>query len=31
VALALERGLKKDSPEFDWLSRVKAPLLITLY
>jgi len=31
VALALERGLKKDSPELDWLSRVKAPLLITLF
>lgn len=31
VALALKRGLKKDSPELEWLSRVKAPLLITLY
>jgi len=31
VALALERRLKKDSPELEWLSRVKAPLLLRLY
>jgi hypothetical protein len=31
VALALKRDLKKDSPELEWLSRIKAPLLITLY
>lgn len=31
VALALKRGLKKDSPELDWLSRVKVPLIIMLY
>jgi len=31
VALALKRDLKKDSAELDWLSRVKTPLLITLY
>jgi len=31
VALALKRGLKKDSPEIDWLSRSKALFLITLY
>ncbi|RJR35170.1 MAG: hypothetical protein C4567_14955 [Deltaproteobacteria bacterium] len=31
VALALNRDLRKDSPELDWLSQIKAPLLITLY
>ncbi len=31
VALALERGLKKDSPELAWLSRVKVPLIVKLY
>ncbi len=31
VALALKRDLKKDSPELDWLSRVKVPVIIILY
>lgn len=31
VALALKRGLKKDSPELDWVSQAKAPMIITLY
>jgi hypothetical protein len=31
AALALKPGLKKDSPELTWLSRVNAPLLIKLY
>lgn len=31
VAMALERGLKKDSPELAWLARVKVPLIIRLY
>jgi len=31
VALALSRDLKKDSPELEWLSQAKAPLLVTLY
>ncbi|MEW6657948.1 MAG: hypothetical protein AB1424_04760 [Thermodesulfobacteriota bacterium] len=31
VALALNRSLKKDSPELEWLSQANAPLLIKLY
>lgn len=31
VALALERGISKDSPYLEWLSRFKAPLLLVLY
>ncbi len=31
VALALERGLKKDSPKLAWLAQVKEPLIIKLY
>jgi len=31
VAVALPRGLKKDSPQLAWLSQVRVPLLIKLY
>lgn len=31
VALALKRDVKKDSHELEWLSRINAPFLITLY
>lgn len=31
VAFALERGIKKDSPQLVWLSEVKVPLLLVLY
>jgi len=31
LALALERGIKKDSPYLEWLSQVKVPLLLVLY
>ncbi|MFZ5452490.1 MAG: hypothetical protein ACOZF2_11585 [Thermodesulfobacteriota bacterium] len=31
VALALNRGISKDSPYLEWLSRFKAPLLLALY
>ncbi|OGP70335.1 MAG: hypothetical protein A2Z73_01405 [Deltaproteobacteria bacterium RBG_13_60_28] len=31
VALALEKGLKKDNPALNWLCEVKVPLLLVLY
>jgi hypothetical protein len=31
VAVALEKGVKKDSPELQWLAQVKAPLMLVLY
>ena len=31
MALALERGVKKDGPRLIWLSQTKAPLLLVLY
>lgn len=31
VGVALERAVKKDSPQLQWLSQVKAPLLLGLY
>jgi nucleotide-binding universal stress UspA family protein len=31
VGLALPRGIKKDSAEINWLTQVKAPLLLVLY
>jgi hypothetical protein len=31
VAVSLERALKKDSPQLQWLTQVKAPLMLTLY
>lgn len=30
VTVALERGVKKDSPQLQWLARVKAPLMLVL-
>jgi len=30
VAVALEKGVKKDSPELQWLAQVKAPLMLVL-
>jgi hypothetical protein len=30
VAVALEKGVKKDSPELQWLAQLKAPLLLVL-
>ncbi len=31
MALALERGVSKDSPRLEWLAQFKAPLLLVLY
>jgi len=31
VGVALEREVKKDSPQLQWLSQMKAPLLLALY
>ncbi len=31
VVLGLERALKKDSPRLQWLTQVKAPLMLALY
>jgi hypothetical protein len=31
VAVALEKGIKKESPKLQWLSQIKAPLLLVLY
>jgi len=30
VAVALEKGVKKDSPELQWLAQMKAPLMLVL-
>jgi hypothetical protein len=31
VAVALEKGVKKESPKLQWLSQIKAPLMLVLY
>jgi hypothetical protein len=31
VVVALERGVKKDSPRLQWLTQVKAPMMLVLY
>ncbi len=31
VVVALERAVKKDNPRLQWLTLVKAPLMLVLY
>ena len=31
VVVALERAVKKDSPRLQWLTQVKAPMMMVLY